>query len=390
MEIILVEKLNHNGKSRLALKFGYNPPLYNAVKSIPNRAWSQTLRRWHLPDTTESKIELAKLTNMGITLRWADKIVIEPSGSMPEEINPADEIEKEETLKPSIKEFCKKRESNDRYQGEIEKFNRYLTQRRYSPKTISTYTEGLNQFLKYTSKPVLEIENSDLERFSHDFIIKNRYSLSFQNQIINAVKLFFRSAYNTKFDIDAVERPRREHKLPNVLSKDEVKQILLASRNIKHRAMLSLIYACGLRRSELLNLKPYDVDSKRGLLIIRLSKGKKDRVVPISEKTIDMLREYYKTYKPTTWLFEGQKQGEQYSEQSLQKVLKVALDKAKIKKPVTLHWLRHSYATHLLESGTDLRYIQELLGHKKSQTTEIYTHVSVQSIQKISSPFDSL
>lgn len=121
--------------------------------------------------------------------------------------------------------------------------------------------------------------------------------------------------------------------------------------------MLSLIYACGLRRSELLNLKPADVDSKRGLLIIRQGKGRKNRVTPISEKIIQMLREYYKMYRPKEWLFEGQNKGEKYSEHSLQNVLKQALEKAKINKPVTLHWLRHSYATHLLESGTDLRYI---------------------------------
>jgi len=139
-----------------------------------------------------------------------------------------------------------------------------------------------------------------------------------------------------------------------------------------------------------LNLKPKDIDSKRGLLIIRQSKGRKDRVAPISEKVIEMLREYYKTYKPQTWLFEGQTKGEAYSEQSLQSVLKQALEKAGIKKPVSLHWLRHSYATHLLEAGTDLRYIQELLGHKNSKTTEIYTHVSTKSLQKIKSPFDDL
>jgi integrase/recombinase XerD len=154
--------------------------------------------------------------------------------------------------------------------------------------------------------------------------------------------------------------------------------------------MLSLIYACGLRRSELLHLKPTDVDSKRGLLIVKQSKGNKDRVVPLSEKTISMLREYFISYKPKIWLFEGQVKGEQYSEKSLQSVLKQSVEKAKIRKPVTLHWLRHSYATHLLESGTDLRYIQELLGHKSSKTTEIYTHVSTQSIQKIRSPFDEL
>lgn len=146
--------------------------------------------------------------------------------------------------------------------------------------------------------------------------------------------------------------------------------------------MLSLIYACGLRRGELLNLKPENIDSKRHLLIILNAKGKKDRVVPISDKVITMLREYYMTFKPKVWLFEGQNKGEQYSEKSIQSVLKLALEKAKISKPVTLHWLRHSYATHLLESGTDLRYIQELLGHKSSKTTEIYTHVTEKSLQK--------
>ena len=187
-----------------------------------------------------------------------------------------------------------------------------------------------------------------------------------------------------------MERPRREHKLPNVLSKEEVAAILHVLPNQKHRTMLSLIYACGLRRGELLNLKPENIDSKRHLLIILKAKGKKDRVVPISDKVITMLREYYKIYKPKIWLFEGQSTAEQYSESSLQEVLKNAIQKAGIKKPVTLHWLRHSYATHLLEAGTDLRYIQELLGHKSSKTTEIYTHVSEKSLQKISSPFDNL
>lgn len=154
--------------------------------------------------------------------------------------------------------------------------------------------------------------------------------------------------------------------------------------------MLSLIYACGLRRGELLNLKTTDIDSQRGMLKVYQGKGNKDRMIPISEKTIEMLRDYYKMYKPKKWLFEGQHAGQQYTETSLQNVFKKALKKAKINKTATLHWLRHSYATHLLESGTDLRYIQELLGHKSSKTTEIYTHVTTQSLQNIRSPFDDL
>jgi integrase/recombinase XerD len=178
--------------------------------------------------------------------------------------------------------------------------------------------------------------------------------------------------------------------LPNVLSKEEVKGILESLQNTKHKAMLSLIYACGLRRGELLRIKPQDILSDRKLLHIKQSKSKKDRIVPLSDKLLEMLREYYKTYKPKVWLFEGQQAGEPYSEKSLESVLKQAVSKASINKPVTLHWLRHSYATHLLESGTDLRYIQELLGHNSSRTTEIYTHVSNKSIQQIKSPFDDL
>jgi integrase/recombinase XerD len=220
--------------------------------------------------------------------------------------------------------------------------------------------------------------------------LKNNLSASYQNQIVNAIKLFFQTIRETKMMVDKIHRPKRAKLLPNVLSKEEIKLILNAHSNIKHKAMLSLIYACGLRRSELLQLKPADIDAMRGIVMIRQAKGKKDRIAPLSEKILILLREYYTISKPKIWLFEGQNAGERYSEQSLQSVLKQALHKVGNTKPVTLHWLRHSYATHLLESGTDLRYIQELLGHSSSKTTEIYTHVSTKSIQQIKSPFDDL
>jgi integrase/recombinase XerD len=191
-------------------------------------------------------------------------------------------------------------------------------------------------------------------------------------------------------EIESIHRPKREKVLPNVLSKEEVKLILESQHNIKHKAMLCLIYSCGLRRSELLHLKLDDINSKRNIVIIRQAKGKKDRIVPLSTKILEMLRVYFVAYRPKEYLFEGQESGKPYDERSLQQVMKHALIKAGIKKPATLHWLRHSYATHLLEAGTDLRYIQELLGHKSSRTTEIYTHVSTREIQKIKSPFDDL
>lgn len=366
MQTILVEKIIHHDENRLLLRFKWNKQLIDMVKSIPDRKWSDTLKAWHVPNSPESKVILSKLPENEITIRWVDQI----------KVNPKPAIEATPIESP--------------YSNEINLFKRYMTQRRYSENTIRIYADCLKIFLQYTGKPTLEITNSDLEQFSHDYVIKNKYSSSFQNQVINSVKLFFSSIHNTKLRVEEVERPRRDHKLPNVLSKEEVKQILSSPTNMKHKTMLSLIYACGLRRSELINLKPKCVDSNRGVLIIRQAKGNKDRIVPISEKTVEMLRTYYQMYKPQVWLFEGQEKGEQYSEASLQKVLKEATSKARIGKPVTLHWLRHSYATHLLESGTDLRYIQELLGHKSSKTTEIYTHVSTKSIQKIRSPFDDL
>ena len=207
---------------------------------------------------------------------------------------------------------------------------------------------------------------------------------------MNAIKLFFSIVEDKKFNPELIRRPKRSKTLPNVLSKEEVKAILNSLTNTKHITMLSLIYSCGLRCGELLKLKPQHIDSKRNVLILKNSKGKKDRIAPLSLKTIEMLRDYFKEYRPKVYLFEGQNIGTMYDVRSLQKVLKKAVISAKITKPVTLHWLRHSYATHLLESGTDLRYIQEILGHSSSRTTEIYTHVSTKSIQLIKSPFDDL
>jgi integrase/recombinase XerD len=273
----------------------------------------------------------------------------------------------------------------------IQNFIRYLNSKRYSSNTIKVYSDSLSTFLRYFSaKEIAAISNDDLIDFNNNYILKNNFSASFQNQVVNAVKLYFAAIQHKKMDVELIHRPRREKVLPNVLSKEEVKAILDAHVNIKHKMMLCLIYSCGMRCGELLALHPVHIDSKRNIILLKCAKGKKDRIVPLSPLILKMLREYYKIYKPKIYLFEGALLGEPYSEKSLQSVLKQAIKKVGIAKPVTLHWLRHSYATHLLESGTDLRYIQELLGHSSSKTTEIYTHVSTKSIQQIKSPFDDL
>ncbi len=280
---------------------------------------------------------------------------------------------------------------NSESEDAIIRFEKWLLSKRYSKSTIKTYCDALRVFFTYHKNiSIQHITMQHIIQFNNEYIIGRSLSISYQNQFVNALKLFYLIIRNTNFIIENIARPRREYRLPNVLSKEEVKLLLNILINLKHRTMLCLLYSCGLRSGELLNLQPIHIDSKRNIILIKQSKGKKDRIVPLSSKILEMLREYYRLYKPQTYLFEGQNIGEKYDSRSLQLVLKQAVKKAGIQKPVTLHWLRHSYATHLLESGTDLRYIQELLGHNSSKTTEIYTHVSTKNIQHIKSPFDDL
>ena len=274
---------------------------------------------------------------------------------------------------------------------DIEKYRKWMESHRYPETTIRTYTGMVTTFLRFISpKEASECTSDDLIRLVDEYILPEGLSYSYQNQMVSAVKKFYGKIYRSVIEPGEFTRPRPQHRLPNVLSKEEVKRVLDAPVNEKHRVMLSLIYACGLRRSELIELIPGDLERDRKLLRIRQSKGFKDRVVPISEKVIQMIDLYITHFKPEKYLFEGQYRGNRYSASSLDKVFKEAVKRAGLKREVTLHGLRHSYATHLLESGTDLRYIQELLGHKSSRTTEIYTHVTTKSIQKIRSPFDDL
>jgi integrase/recombinase XerD len=340
--------LLHKGAPRIAVYFEKNATLIARIKTFEDVRWSASNKYWHLPDTEANRLHFK------LPLAY--------------------------TLVPNAEGMAS-----------IETFKRYLSSKRYSPNTINTYSEALKSFLTFcNTKAIKDISNDDVIAYNNDYILKNKFSSSYQNQIVNAIKLFFKIVKESTIEIDKIHRPKREKTLPNVLSKEEIKAILEAPKNLKHKAMLSMIYSCGLRRSELLNLKPNDIDSKRNVVIIRQSKGKKDRITPLSPKILELLRDYYKEYSPKTYLFEGQEKNTQYSARSLEEVLKKSIKLATINKPVTLHWLRHSYATHLLESGTDLRYIQELLGHNSSKTTEIYTHVSTKNIQQIKSPFDDL
>lgn len=368
MKKIILKNGKIGKQPAIFLEFPYDFELKELIKTFPGCTWDVTQKTWWIPyfDTQVHSLKDFLKGKVWIDYSGLQKV------DLPVVYDP---------LPPLDASLSK----------EIKAFEDWMRNKRYSESTIKTYTESFGVFIRFLeNKPLELVGNEDLERFNKEYIIERKYSTAFQNQVVNAVKLFFVNRQNRKIEPGIIYRPKKEKLLPNVLSKEEVKMILDAHNNIKHRAMLSLIYACGLRRSELLNLKINDVDSKRKLLIVRQAKGKKDRIVPLSDKIIELLRIYYKQHVPKCYLFEGNVCGEMYSEKSLESVLKQALTKSRISKPVTLHWLRHSYATHLLESGTDLRFIQEILGHKSSKTTEIYTHVSTKSLQNIKSPFDDL
>jgi len=342
MRITFCRKRN---EKRIKIEFPYHLGTIQFLKTITGSCWEADGRYWHVPDNSENRALLGL-----------------PDDSLPDN-----------TLKA------------------LSEFKHWMQSRRYSSNTIIVYLNAVEVFLTfYKDRALAEISNADVIHFNNAYILHKALSSSYQNQVVNGIKLFFKTIQGRALNPELIHRPRGEKTLPNVLSKAEVKAILEAPFNAKHKAMLSLIYACGLRCGELLSLKPEHVDSKRQILIIKQSKGRKDRIVPIGQGIINMLRLYYIAYKPEIYLFEGQLKGTPYDSRSLQMVLKQSLKKAGINKPVTLHWLRHSYATHLLESGTDLRYIQALLGHSSSRTTEIYTHVSTKSIQNIKSPFEDL
>jgi integrase/recombinase XerD len=305
------------------------------------------------------------------------------------------------TIKSAVSETKKsaRRELGDEIRGRVlgekaiealDKMRRYLDEVRYSSRTNEVYLALLEFFFKYFHhKDPLTIRVEEVSGFVYDFIINNGYSASYQNQMISAIKTFYKISGKGHIDFRLFERPRGSRALPKVFSKDEVKKILNSTRNIKHKLLLWMIYSCGLRRSEVTNVLLTDLDRDRGVLHIREGKGRVDRIVPVSGKVWEKLDEYVGGFSPRRYLFEGQTGG-RYSSESVYRVFKQALWKAGIRKDVGVHSLRHSYATHLHESGLDIRYIQELLGHKSTRTTEIYTHVSRRNLVAIRSPIEDL
>ena len=351
-----------NDKKRIALLFRYDEEIIVLVKQIEGRRWSASNKFWHIP-YKENYLEV--LNNKF-------------KGKLEFIRNTKDKEVKETNNKPSYKKALKD-------------FSDQLTLKRYSENTMIIYKEQVIRFFKYYPEiDPFSLTDEDVKEYMLHLLKKKKISLSYQKQVVSAIKFYFEKVLGRDTKKYYFEIPRiKEQRLPMVLSKNEVKEIINSTNNLKHKAILSTIYSAGLRLSEAVKLKIADIDSKRKLIYIRNAKGNKDRTSILSKELILMLREYYKEYKPKVWLFENNI-GEQYSTKSIQKIFYKALARSNIDKKVSVHTLRHSFATHLLEQGEDLRYIQKLLGHKSSQTTEIYTHITQKGLGRVKSPLDTL
>ncbi|MCF7793959.1 MAG: site-specific integrase [Candidatus Cloacimonetes bacterium] len=295
----------------------------------------------------------------------------------------------EKCLKQFLTLFPEKKENHR--QKAIQDMIDQLIVKRYSENTITVYKDHIIRFFDHFSNmQPSQLTDENVKEYILYLLETKKISLSYQKQAISAIKFYFEKILRRDTKKYYFEMPRNnEEKLPIVLSKREVKRILDCTQNLKHKTILSTIYSAGLRLSEVVNLKIADLDSERKLIYVRGGKGKKDRTTILAEELLILLRKYFKIYKPKVWLFEGKNEGK-YSKKMVQKIFYDSLHKANIDKKASVHTLRHSFATHLLEQGEDLRYIQKILGHKNIKTTEIYTHITKRGFEKILSPVDSL
>jgi len=356
----------NNSNRILKLYFSFSKNMSQQLKQIPYCTWNGEKRCWEIPYSEKFLAEV--------------KIIADSYG-----LNYIYHEEKKLKVIPRTSKYDIKN-----YRTCPQNFIDKLRELRYSQNTLDVYSDMFEEFINYYEDYALEdITEQMIMDFLRYLVTERHVSTSYQNQSINAVKFYYERVLGGRRKVYMINRPREEKFLPEVLSQEEVTALLNATENLKHKAILMTIYSAGLRIGEAINLKIKDIDSNRMQIRVEQAKGKKDRYTLLGNKTLEILRKYVAEYKPTIWLFEGAK-GETYSQKGIQAILKKSVEKVGIKKHITVHTLRHSFATHLLEAGTDLRYIQSLLGHSNSKTTEIYTHITTKGFDQIKSPLDNL
>ena len=360
------------------MRFDFNRELIDRVKSIEGTRWSGSRKFWYIP---KDKFNLGEFFTLMKPVAFIDYSGLKSQNSQ----------QPEKHSRRSYSPALMKSRISPETRKKIDGFKKWLEQGRYGENTVKTYIHQIEIFFGYYAEINPDnISLQDITEFNSEFILKNNLSATFQNQTISALKKYYSWNGGRKIEIEKIERPRKGRPLPKVIPLDMVKEMLASISNPKHKLALSTIYGLGLRRSELLDLRLTAIDFDRKTVTIYNAKGKKDRILPLPGKLEKMMTDYIRLKQPHTWLIESSRAGRKYSATSLQNIFEKYMAGVKKNHNFTVHCLRHSIATHLLENGTDLRYIQELLGHKSSRTTEIYTHVSMKSLKNIKNPFNEL
>ncbi len=364
---ITLKHLFINQKKCIGLQFTTNKVIQALVNSLTNINWSQEFDMFYVPNN-KSNLEQIFKTFYGVA--WVNGNYFFTKKIINED-NPILNLERYRNRKPK-----------DGFKPCPEEYLLKLELKRYSDNTVRNYVACFESFINYyyDTNPI-NLNENDIRKYLQK-LIQEEKSNSYVNLTLNSIKFFYEIVLGMPNRFYSIERPRKEKQLPVVLSKEEIVEIINNTNNIKHRCIVGLLYSSGLRRSELLNLNILDIDSKRMVVNIKNAKGNKDRISILSPSILKDLQKYYKEYRPDKYLFEGQK-GNKYSVTSVLNIISTAAKKARIYKKVTPHMLRHSFATHLLENGTDIRHIQLLLGHSSTKTTEIYTHVANKSFMEI-------
>ncbi|WP_435139315.1 tyrosine-type recombinase/integrase [Formosa sp. A9] len=357
----------HRKKHQLFIEFSYDTALIKRVRMLKGALWSASHTSWYVPYDEDALAHIKSVFDGYATVN--DSAV-------------------DYSLIGKTKHIKRARTIIDAHRIVLQGYRDYLRGKRYSDSTVSSYLALMADLIEFhDGKPLEAINNRTVEAFVEQIMVPKHYAISTHRQFISAIKHFTTFYTDTEIDDLKLYMPKKDKLLPTVLSQAEIIDLIRCTENLKHRTILSLIYSCGLRIGEVVNLRTNAIDIDRRQVIVKQGKGRKDRYVILAESFLPMLQNYVLTYQPNQYLFEGQN-NTQYSQESIRAFLKRSCQKAKITKRITPHTLRHSYATHLLEQGIDIRYIQELLGHCKPETTMIYTHVSKKDLLNIKSPLD--
>jgi site-specific recombinase XerD len=408
METVILKPLQHRGQECIGVYFKKDAGIQAAIQKQGCCKWSQTHKCWYLSCTGENYLRLKTALENKAELEISElkKFLLEKRKNNPATKESFAQSSPKEVFRTSFQNSPARnpvippkpstkvnyphglsKENNDA----LRLFNQQLVLKAYSPSTIRTYDNEFRQFLHtIKDKPAADFSPARLKDYFQYCYTILKLSESTLHSRINAMKFYYEQVLKREKFFWEIPRPKKPLLLPKVIGKEQIASLINAIENTKHKTIIMLAYACGLRVSEVVSLKVRNIDGERKMLFIGRAKGKKDRIVSLSPNMLIMLREYYKQYKPKDYLFEGQFENEHLSTRSIQNVLQKAKAKAGIKQDGSMHMLRHSFATHLLDKGIDVVFIQKLLGHNDIKTTLKYLHVTNKDLIQILSPLEDI